>query len=221
MLFARAWIWFLLVLALPLHAACAQQEIPPPAGKGPVVVVVSGQKGAGYYLAPAQAIAAMGYDVVLLDANTLTGTHGQALHDAVVQAQTSPNGEPGKVAVVGFSLGGGLALAYASQWPDLVRGIVAWYPLTSIIADPAAFVTKVKVPVLMFAGAQDTYKNCCLIAQANALAAAAAAAGAPLTVVTYPSAGHDFIMSGSDYDATAAPDSFARAQAALAGYFGK
>ena len=149
----------------------------------------------------------------------MVGSHGQALHDAIVQAQNAPHGQPGKVAVVGFSLGGGMALIYASQWQDLVSGIVVWYPLTTPISDPADFVTKIKVPVLMFAGTQDTYKNCCLIAKANALAAAAAQVNAPLTVITYPSAGHDFVIEDQHYDSVAAPDSWARAKAALVKYF--
>ncbi len=216
-----AWFAASQLLWLGLAASAqAQQEIPPPQGKGPVVVVVSGALGAAHYEPPAQKIAAMGYDVVLLDGPSLEGSHGQALHDAIVAAQSAAHGQLGKVAVVGFSLGGGMALAYASQWPDLVNGVVAWYPLTTPIKDPSSFVTKIQVPVLMFAGAQDSYEGCCLIATANALAAAAAAANAPLTVVTYPNAGHDFIFEGEDYDPQAAPDSWQRAQAALAKYFG-
>jgi len=219
MFVTRIWFWLSLAVALPLNLAVAQQEIPPPGGKGPVVAVISGQKGADFYQPPAQQIASLGYDVVLLDGNAMEGSHGQALHDAILQAQNAPHGQPGKVAVVGFSLGGGMALFYATQWPDLVNGIVVWYPLTAPISDPAAFVAKIKVPVLMFVGAQDNYKNCCLIGKANALAAAAAQANAPLTVITYNSAGHDFVFEGQDYDPVAAPDSWARAKAALAKYF--
>jgi dienelactone hydrolase len=200
--------------------ARAQQEIPPPQGKGPVVVVVSGALGAAHYISPAQQIAALGYDVILLDGNAMSGSQGQALMTQVQNAQNAPHGLPGKVAVVGFSLGGGEALAYASRWPDLVSVIVAWYPLTTPIRDIPTFVAGIKVPVLMFAGALDDYKGCCLIGTAQSLGAAAAAQKMPLTVIEYPSAGHDFVIQGKNYDAAAAQDSWQRAKAELAEFSG-
>jgi pimeloyl-ACP methyl ester carboxylesterase len=209
-----------IVLFGPCAPANAQNEIPPPQGKGPVVVVVSGQLGALHYMPPAQQIAALGYDVVLLDGNSMEGSHGQTLLAAVRQAQSAPHGLPGKVAVVGFSLGGGEALFYASRWPDTVSVIVAWYPLTRPIRDPTSFVGGIKVPILMFAGELDHYHDCCLIATARGLAAAASAQGAPLEVVTYPNTEHDFIFGGRDYNAAAASDSWQRATAKLAQYLG-
>lgn len=205
----------------PAGVARAQQEIPPPQGKGPVVVVVSGAMGAAHYLAPAQQIAALGYDVVLLDGNDMKGSQGQTLRAQVQAAQSAPHGTGGKVAVVGFSLGGGEALGYATRWPDLVSGIVAWYPLTTPIRDIPTFVSGIKVPVLMFAGGQDDYKGCCLIGTAQSLGAAATAQNIPLTLVTYPEAGHDFVLEGKDYDPAAAQDSWQRAKAALARYAGQ
>jgi dienelactone hydrolase len=201
-------------------AANAQNEFPPPQGKGPVVVVVSGQLGAPHYAPPARRIAGLGYDVILLDGNAMAGSHGQALMAAIRQAQSAPHGVPGKVAVVGFSLGGGEALFYASRRPDLVSVIVAWYPLTSPIRDATSFVAGIKVPSLMFAGELDHYKYCCMITTARALAAAASTQGAPLEVITYPNAQHDFIFAGADYNAAATSDSWQRATARLAQYLG-
>ena len=200
--------------------ANAQQEFPPPQGRGPVVVVVSGQSGAANYVPPARQIASLGYDVVLLDGNNMEGSHGQTLMEAVQRAQGAAHGLSGKVGMVGFSLGGGEVLAYASRWPDLVSVIVAWYPLTRPIRDPGSFVVGIKVPVLMFAGELDNYRNCCMITTARELAAAASTAGAPLEVVTYPNAKHDFILGGASYDAAAASDSWQRATAELAQYLG-
>lgn len=65
--------------------------------------------------------------------------------------------------VVGYSLGGASALSYAARMPDLVATVVVAYPLTEFIKDPSDFVAKIKVPVQMFAGTADTYKNCCMI----------------------------------------------------------
>jgi len=216
----RALLAMLLLLWTVPIARAAQTEIPPPQGKGRVVVVISGQSGAERYKAPAEQIAGFGYDVILLDGNDLEGSHGQALREAVQAASTSAHGLPGKVGVVGFSLGGGEALAYATRWPDLVAGVVVWYPATMAIQHAADFASGIKVPVLMFAGESDHYKNCCLIDTARALAAAASAGGKPLDLVTYPRTQHDFIFRGSDYNADATADSWERARARLAQYLG-
>jgi dienelactone hydrolase len=198
--------------------AQADTEYPPPSGKGPVVVVVSGQLGAAAYVPEAKQIAGLGYDVVLLDGNSMEGSHGQKLMEAVTNAQSLPHGTAGKVGVVGFSLGGGEALGYASRWPDLVAVVVVFYPATSGFKDLTAFAGSIKVPVLMLAGETDTYKNCCLIDNARTLATAAAAAGTPFELITYPGVGHDFIRPGPNYNTPAATDSWQRATAKLAQY---
>ena len=77
-----------------------------------------------------------------------------------------------------------------------------------------------KVPVLMFAGESDTYKSCCLIGTAHALEAAAGAQHAPLELVTYPRAEHDFIFPGRQYNAAAASDSWQKARITLGQYLG-
>jgi len=74
------------------------------------------------------------------DGNPMEGTHGDGLKTAIQQAQQMPHALPGKVAVVGFSLGGGLSLYYGTQWPDLVAGAVVWYPATTFIKDVPGFV---------------------------------------------------------------------------------
>ena len=219
-MFHRIGILAGIMLACTIHSANAQTEFPPPSGKGPVVVMVSGQSGAAHYEPKAQQVATLGYDVVLIDGNAMEGTHGAALRAAVMVAQNEPHGIPGKVAMVGFSLGGGEELVYATRWPDLVSGMVLWYPLTRIVQDPSTFVAGIKVPVLMFAGGQDNYKNCCLIDKAQAIAAAATQVNAPLQLVTYPEAGHDFNLPGDNYDAAADADSWQKATAKLSQYFG-
>jgi dienelactone hydrolase len=190
-------------------AAWAQAEYPPPSGKGPVVVVISGQMGPPHNDIEARRLASLGYDVTLLDGNSMQG-RGSALRAAIQQAQSSVHALPGKVAVIGFSLGGGVALAFASHWPELVASVVAWYPATKFIHDPQSFAAGVAAPVLIFAGGQDHYEDCCLIETAEALASAASAAHTPLEVVTYPDAGHDFMFPGPAFDATASSDSWRR-----------
>ena len=95
----------LVLLASP--GAIAQEEYPPPSGKGRVVVMASGATGIPNYRDVARRIAALGYDVVLFDANNWAGTQDRGLRDVIAQAQRMPHALPGKVGLVGFSLGGG------------------------------------------------------------------------------------------------------------------
>jgi dienelactone hydrolase len=195
--------------------AWSQQEFPPPEGKARVVVIASGMSGPEHYTTVAREIAQLGYDVVLFDGNPMEGTHGEALKTAIQQAQQMPHALPGKVALVSFSLGGGLSLYYGTQWPDLVSGVVAWYPATTFIKDVPGFAARLKVPVLMFAGEKDTYRDCCTVDKARTLASAATAAQQPFELVTYPNTDHDFIKGGKHYNAQAYSDAFAKTAAAL------
>jgi len=200
--------------------AHAQQEFPPPQGKGRVVVVVSGMSGPAHYATVTREIAQLGYDAVLFDGNAIEGTHGDGLKTAIQQAQKMPHALPGKVAVLGFSLGGGLSLYYGTQWPDLVAGAVVWYPATTFIKDVPGFVRRLRVPVLMFAGEKDTYRGCCLVATARNLAEAAKASGQPFELITYPKTEHDFVKGGSHYNSDSYSDALQRTASKLKEYLG-
>ena len=204
-----------LLALLASHGAIAQEEYPPPSGKGRVVLVASGATGMPNYRDVARRIAALGYDVVLFDANNWAGTQDQGLRDAITQAQRMPHALPGKVGLVGFSLGGGYVLGYGTQWSDQVAVVAAWYPSTTPFKDPPAWAGRVRVPTVMFAGENDTYHNCCLIDKARAIATAAKAAGAPFELTTYANTPHGFNLLGANYKAQAAGDAFARTEAAL------
>ncbi|HMM54364.1 MAG TPA: alpha/beta fold hydrolase [Candidatus Desulfobacillus sp.] len=189
---------FLLPLLLPCHVlaqdAPPQQVFASGTGGGPVVVMLSGRTGAQAYAPSAQKIADAGFNVVLVDANELYGKDTRKvwtlLRGIITRAQAN---RPGKVGVVGYSLGGGLALAYAARMPDLVATVVLAYPATSFVKDPADFIAKTKVPVHIHAGVDDSFENCCLIGTARQLAQAAAASPPPiLTLTEYPGVGHGF-----------------------------
>jgi dienelactone hydrolase len=217
--FSRVSSAFAALVCLAVSAVVyAQQEFPPPQGKGRVVVVASGMSGPEHYTTVSREIALLGYDVVLFDGNAMEGTHGDGVRTAIVQAQQMPHALSGKVAVVGFSLGGGMALYYSTQWPDLVAGVVAWYPATTFIKDVPGFAARLKIPVLMFAGEKDTFRNCCLVENARNLAAAAKAAGQPFELVTYPKTDHDFVKDGAHYNAVSYADAFQRTSTRLKEY---
>jgi dienelactone hydrolase len=210
-----------LALLAQASAVRAQTEFPPPQGTGHVVVIASGMSGPEHYQTVARDIAALGYDAVLFDGNAMEGTHGAGVKSAILQAQQSPHALPGKVALVGFSLGGGMALYYGTQLPDLVTGAVVWYPATTFIKDLPGFAGRLQVPVLMFAGEADTFRDCCLIDKARALAAAATAAGKPFELVTYSDTDHDFVKDGAHYNSQAYADGLQRTGARLKAYFGQ
>jgi len=191
--------------------AHTQQEFPPPQGKGRVVVLASGVSGPAHYTTIAREIAELGYDVVLYDGNQILGTHGDGVKAVILEAQQMPHALPGKVALLGFSLGGGMYLYYAAQWPDLVSGEVLWCPGNNFIHDVPGFASRLKVPLLVFAGAKDHYhKDCCLADVDRALAAASTAAGKPFQLIVYPDADHDFVIGGDHYNPKDYSDAFQR-----------
>lgn len=179
----------------------AQKEYAPKGGgQGRVVVLVSGHTGPGNYNELATGLAENNFDVVLVDGNDFwgKGIPGATLLRGVIEhAQTSPHAAPGKVGVVAASLGGAAALTYAARMPQHVGAVVAQYPLTSFVKDPADFVSKMKVPVLMLAGTFDSYKSCCVIEMARKIGEAAKAGGAPLELVEYAAVGHGFSTDDS------------------------
>jgi dienelactone hydrolase len=183
-----------------------------------VVVLGSGTSGPARYTTVAREIAELGYDVVLFDGNQMAGTTGDGVKTDIIQAQKMPHALPGKVVLVGFSMGGGMYLYYATQWPDLVAGAVIWCPVNSFIHDVPGFVSRLKVPVLMFATAKD--RACCKADSDNALATASTAAGKPFKLIVYPDADHDFVKGEDRYNPKYYSDAFKRTADTLKEYFG-
>lgn len=211
-----------LVVLAAFSTARAQgtgQEFPPPQGKGRVVVLSSGMSGPAHYTEVAQEIAKLGYDVVLFDGNAEEHTHGDGVKAAIAQALTMPHALPGKVALVGFSLGGGESLYYGPQWPDQVAGIVAWYPANAFIKNVPGFAERQQVPIVVFAGGKDNFRNgCCTAANDEALQTASKTAGKSFDLIVYPDANHDFVKGGANYDGKAYDDAFQHMTSALATY---
>ena len=218
-----------LVTAIAAISLCAmaqdsgppRQEFTPKSGNGRVVVVISGQSGSVNYTTTAQQIADAGFEVVLVDGNDFwikdTRSAWNMLKEVITHAQASSHALPGKVGVVGYSLGGASALTYAARMPELVTTVVVAYPYTAFIKDPPDFVAKIKVPVQMFAGTADTYKDCCLIEMARQLANAAKASSPPmLTLHEYNGVGHGFnLATAARKDQAAGQDAMERTIAQL------
>ena len=206
------------LLVAPL-AARAQQEFPPPSGgKARVVVIASGSSGQPAYRDLAGRIAKLGYDVVLYDGQALAPS--ATLHATIAQALAMPHALPGKVGLIGLSLGGGAVLGYGTSASDVVAVVAAWYPATSGIKDVDALAARITVPTVMFAGENDTYNHCCLIDKARAIARAAQAHGAPFELTTYPNTQHHFIVGSETYKPQAFADAFRRTDIALKKYLG-
>jgi hypothetical protein len=201
----------------------AEIDLPPPSGTGRVVLLLSGEDGTSPYQGYAEKLAKLGYYAVLLEGRPFLSDDmqgGVRLQNAIAKAQSSPSALPGKIAVVGFSLGGGAALTYAERQPEQVATVIAYYPATVFITkvtDIKTFVGKFQVPLLAFAGGKDLYKDCCLLTTIQSMQATATELGKPMNLVVYPNAEHNFIK-GAGYRAEDADDAWKRTTATLAQY---
>ena len=174
----------------------AQTAYSPDNGSGPVVIVISGQTGPDSYQFYAADLARLGYYSVLVAGKDILNpehTGPANLTKTIERALRSSSAVKGKVAVIGFSLGGGGALYNAANMPNLVSMVVAHYPATKPWANKIdSLVSNFQVPVLVLAAQRDRHKECCLIETAQAMAAAAKAKGLRFELVVYPEANHGF-----------------------------
>jgi len=220
----------MLALAQPLRAADtaatpagpegpAQTAHVPSKVPAPVVILLSGQTGPTNYQSYAAEVARLGYYAVLLDGKDIL-TRAQDgrgnLQKAIARAQSSPHALPGKVAVIGFSQGGGGALNHAAAMPELVSVVVAYYPATSWSQNLAGVVKRFKVPLLVLAGERDTFNNCCLIEHMRAMETAARDNASPFELVVYPQADHGFNLTGRNFRSDDAADAWRRTRDKLA-----
>jgi dienelactone hydrolase len=172
---------------------------PPAGGKGAIVIVASGYSGPGFYRDFSAKLAALGYYTVLLDGKDLIdpGRMGlivpgaENLQAVIADSKSSPQAIPGKVSLVGFSIGGAGVLRYGANLKDQVSAVVAYYPAIATTGwDMRTFAKGFQTPVLLLAGAQDQYEGCCLIESMRELAKAPKSV--PFEYVEYPDAGHCF-----------------------------
>ncbi|HUG23684.1 dienelactone hydrolase family protein [Piscinibacter sp.] len=168
-----------------------------------------------FYLDATQRLAEKGYRVVAVDlyegrhatthdeAGALMQSMDAALAakkiDAAVQSLTT--GQPRKVGIMGFSMGGKPALEAAMRNKAIVASTI-WYGET--ITHPARL-KKLTGPVLLVVGSKD---GPAAASNAAALSRAADDAGAKAEIFVYPGAAHAFAQplfnQGKTYDAAAA-----------------
>jgi dienelactone hydrolase len=210
----------MLAALLAPQLAAAQEEIPPPSGKGRLVVVLSGASGAGNYRAIAGRIAALGYDVALFDSNTIVAARkGRSLEGGLAGGRGA--GPPAAACPAGQDRHGRVLARrrhgawLRSSWSSDVAVVAAWYPSTRDIKDVPAFAGRIAVPVVMFAGTADEFRFCCMIDKAREIAKAAKAANAPFELTTYAGVRHGFTIPGTDYDPGSTDDALSRTAAAL------
>lgn len=179
----------------------AQTAYAPANQPGPVVIVIPGNAGPASDQDYTSEIARLGYYAVPLDGKDIL-TPGQDgavnLRKTIDRAQRSPHAVPGKTAVIGFSRGGGGALAHASRMPELVSVVVTYYPTISQTKNPGLFVKSFRVPILVLAGERDQ-NDCCPIESMRAMEVAAKESGAKFELVVYPQADHGFNRNGRAY----------------------
>jgi dienelactone hydrolase len=208
------------ILFLGAPIAHAQQEFPPPQGSGRLVVLAYGLSGPEHYTDVAADIAKLGYDVVYFDGGAEENTAGKGVKRDIDKARTMPHVLPGKVALVGFSIGGGMAMYYGSQLPDDVAGVVAWFPENAFIKNVPGFADHLQVPVVAFAGGKDHFHSeCCLADKDSTLQQAAKSAGKSFDLTVYPDADHDFNKGGSNYNPKDYADALQRTADALKVFF--
>jgi dienelactone hydrolase len=200
----------------PLTFADPTQTVYLPKQPGPATMVISGASPSlyGLYHDFTKALADKGYYAVLLYGNEILRREGgrEALEIALGRARQAAEAVPGKAAVIGFSLGGGAALAFATGMPEAVSVVIAWYPSTSFVTDPARLAARVQVPTLVLQGEADRYNNCCIVERVRAIEAAARSRGTPFELVVYPGAEHGFNLRGTpNYVRRDADDSWRRA----------
>lgn len=218
----RRWLWGL--MGLLASTAFAQggffkEEFLPPGGKGPAVLVLSGQSGPQPRVPYVRKLAEAGYYVVLVDGNDMLNRSGNAarhFNDALAQTLASPANTAPKAAVLGFSLGGGGTLLHALHRAEQVSMAVLYYPATSWIADIPALVSRVNVPALLLAAEKDSYRNCCPIERARQIEQAAKGRGLAFELVVYPQAEHAFDLPGPQLRAGDTDDAWQRTLAMLA-----
>lgn len=217
-LLAAAIATSLAAFAAPVSAQDIQ-VIPAKEGPAPAVILISGVSGAALYQDYGKAVSELGYTAVLVGGKDISNQQGASAENfkkVLAALRTDSRVKPGKVSVIGFSLGGGGALLHAASQPDAVASVAAYYPAVTRLPSIKETAGKVAVPTLIPAGVRDRFNECCLIESIREFEAAALAARTQVSVVAYSEAEHGFNLKVPAHRASDAADAWARVQDLLA-----
>lgn len=189
-------------------------------GNLPVVLLLHGahpKKAERHYLRMAEELAANGYLSVYVRyferGRKGRGTRGQwrtTVHDAVTFASGLAGADPGRIGIVGYSLGAFLALGRAPL-DDRIGAVVAYYGGISV--DTPAEVPRTMPPALLLHGTADFIVPVRRSIQAHQ---AIREHGRTADIVIYPGARHGFCLNGrGGTDGLAAVDAWSRTLAFL------
>jgi carboxymethylenebutenolidase len=223
---------------VPTYAATVADG---PAGRLPVVVVPDIFGINGFYTALVERLAAAGHPALCVDYFARTGEpapgadhraarrrrqrldEAQALRDLCeVLTQTRPDSPGARLGLVGFCLGGSLALNAAARLDDLVT--VAFYPFPRQrytsgpdgVVPPIEEVAELRGPTLALWGSSDE-----AVGQQNITdyLTRATEVGTRIDSTIYPGVGHGFLaaLDGDDAAAPVAAQAWQRALSHLAG----
>ena len=174
----------------------------PHPGPQPAVLLLHGADGlkAGrhYHLA-AQVVAAAGYHAFLLHYLDRTGERrasyskvglyfpiwAETVHDALTFLQHQSDVDPKRLALIGTSLGGGLALGVAAE-DARVRALVSYF---GFLPDSVRATAKRLPPSLVLHGARDSIVP---VSNAHAMQKLLERLGVEHEVQVYPDQGHSF-----------------------------
>ena len=188
--------------------------VPRGAGPHPLVLVFHGSDGFGpQHVLAARLLARSGFAAAVPEwfgATPARASWGDLrpgdLEAVVAEAGRRPGVDPHRLAVMGFSRGGGAALLAATVLPG-VRGVVNYFGLTAWErglgeyrhfrldpADPLGLVARIPCPVLSFHGDRDDIVP---VGNTLALDEACRRHGVGHRVVIYPGVGHSFVWPGN------------------------
>jgi dienelactone hydrolase len=178
----------------------------PTSGKGPLVLMFSGRTGPLLYTEFARRLADTGFRVLLLDANDFSVNQVPACQGKIrTLLKDYLPVSAGKVAIIGYSQGGAVALSCAAGMPESVAVVVAYYPATKLISDTKTCIERFRVPIIVLQGEDDRYFDCCTVEKVRDMQQTARAKGMDFELIVYPYAGHGFNLGSMkdpqlDYD---------------------
>lgn len=214
--------WFVFFICFLLLFCADAGRYGPPSEGGPCVLMISGKSGLSLYVEHARRLAASGYTVLLYNGNDFPVNQLQ-LCQAKIRAVLQDAGclsavKPDRVAVIGYSLGGAVALSCTAAMEEEIVGVIAYYPATTLLDDHEGCVERMRVPVLILQGEEDHFFNCCAIGPIRHISDAAAERGKQVQLIVYPGAGHGFNL-GPFKNKSLDEDSWRRTLQALKIYF--